>query len=497
MTPAPAGNEWLKTYFKLSDCSFTHSSYIGNNPSLEITTKGNIEQIYGSGYAVKEDTPLAHLEFALKYDDLNLDFLQAVSSKIDQKQISNYINKTPSGRYARKIGFLYEFLTGQELSLQNPISGNYVDLLDPEKYITGAIAKNTKWRINDNLLGTAAYCPIVRKTRNLEALLKKNIKESIEALKKEYPEAIFSRAIQYLYKKETKSSFEIEKEEPTEGRMERFVALLAKAGAQPIDEVLQAESLVRLQNIIVDPRFIANDFRDFQNYVGESLPNGQTLVHYICPPPTNLKAMMEGLRHTAAKTNGVDAGVRAAVIAFGFVFIHPFEDGNGRLHRFLIHDILVHDGIVPQGLIIPVSAHMLNHIRDYHILESYSKPLMQKIKYQLNERGEITVTQAGKIEGYFRYPDLTAQSVYLIETIHATLQQDMPEELLFLLRYDEAKHALQNIVDMPDKEINRMLLFLHQNQGYFPKRRRKEFEKLTDDEIQQMQDAYRTIFEVA
>jgi Fic family protein len=498
MTPAPAGNGWLKNNFKLSDYSFTHSSYIGNNPSMEITTKGNIEQIYGPGYAVKEDTPLAHLEFALKYDDLNLDFLKTVFSKIDQKQISDYIDQTPSGRYARKIGFLYEFLTGQELSLQNTIRGNYVDLLDPEKYITGTIAKNTKWRINDNLLGTAAYCPIVRKTRNLETLLKKNIKESIEALKKEYPESIFSRAIQYLYKKETKSSFEIEKEEPTEGRMERFVALLAKAGAQPIEEVLQAESLVRLQNIIVDPRFTANDFRDFQNYVGESLPNGQTLVHYICPPPTNLKDMMDGLRRTAAKTNGVDAGVRAAVIAFGFVFIHPFEDGNGRLHRFLIHDILVHDGIVSQGLIIPVSAHMLNHIRDYdHILESYSKPLMQKINYQLNEQGEITITQPGKVEGYFRYPDLTAQSVYLIETIHATLQQDMPEELLFLLRYDEAKHALQNIVDMPDKEINRMLLFLHQNHGYFPKRRRKEFEKLTGEEIQQMQDAYRTIFEVA
>jgi len=50
---------------------------------------------------------------------------------------------------------------------------------------------------------------------------------------------------------------------------------------------------------------------------------------------------------------------------------------------------------------------------------------------------------------------------------------------------------------MPDKEINRMLLFLHQNHGHFPKRRRKKFEKLTDDEIQQMQDAYTTIFEVA
>jgi hypothetical protein len=49
MTAAPVGNEW----------------YIGNNPSIEITTKGNIEQIYGPGYAVKEDNPLAHLEFAL------------------------------------------------------------------------------------------------------------------------------------------------------------------------------------------------------------------------------------------------------------------------------------------------------------------------------------------------------------------------------------------------------------------------------------------------
>ncbi len=33
----------------------------------------------------------------------------------------------------------------------------------------------------------------------------------------------------------------------------------------------------------------------------------------------------------------VDAVCAAAAAAFGFVFIHPFEDGNGRIHRFLIH----------------------------------------------------------------------------------------------------------------------------------------------------------------
>jgi len=32
--------------------------------------------------------------------------------------------------------------------------------------------------------------------------------------------------------------------------------------------------------------------------------------------------------------------VRAAVVSFAFVFIHPFMNGNGRLSRFLIHHCL-------------------------------------------------------------------------------------------------------------------------------------------------------------
>lgn len=45
---------------------------------------------------------------------------------------------------------------------------------------------------------------------------------------------------------------------------------------------------------------------------------------------------------------------------------------------------------------------------------------------------------------------------------------------------------------MPDRDINLMIIFLHQNKGIFPKRRRDQFSKLTDDEIQRMQKAYRT-----
>ena len=261
--------------------------------------------------------------------------------------------------------------------------------------------------------------------------------------------------------------------------------------------MLDEHGLIQLQNAIVDPRFAATGFRDFQNYIGQTLPGYKEMIHYICPPPEILRSLMEGLKASAEKTAGTYTEIRAAVIAFGFVFIHPFEDGNGRLHRFLIHDILVHDKIVPQGLIIPVSAHMLNQIRDYDdILENYSKPLMQRIKYNQEADGKIEVTNANEVESYFRYPDLTDHCIYLAETIHATIKDDMPGELLFIQRYDEVRKALQHIVDMPDKDINGMITFLHQNKGVFPKRRRDHFHKLTNDEIDQMQTVFRKIFEM-
>lgn len=86
-----------------------------------------------------------------------------------------------------------------------------------------------------------------------------------------YPQDIFKRATNYLYNKETRSSYEIEKEKPSLDRMEKFVALLVKAGLEPIEKMLEKQRLLQMQNAIVDERFAATDFSDFQNFVGESL----------------------------------------------------------------------------------------------------------------------------------------------------------------------------------------------------------------------------------
>ena len=57
--------------------------------------------------------------------------------------------------------------------------------------------------------------------------------------------------------------------------------------------------------------------------------------------------------------------VAAATLSFGFVFIHPFMDGNGRLHRYLIHHVLAQSGFSPKGMIFPVSSVMNDEIDAY------------------------------------------------------------------------------------------------------------------------------------
>jgi len=498
MEPRPVGGQWLKERYNLVNYTMTHSSYIADNPDMRVTSKGNIEQDYGPKYAVNaENDSLHHIEFYLKYDYLNLDFLQAVFKYIPSADAAAFISESPASKHSRRIGFFYEFLTGNQLTLSRPVSGNYIDLLDADKYVTGRKETSTRWRLNNNLLGTAEYCPVVRKTKELEGMLALDITEKIESLKSDYPEDIFRRATNYLYTKETRSSYEIEKEKPSADRTQKFVAILQMAGTETNAEMLEKKRLVALQNAIVDNRFANTDFRNDQNYVGASLGNGHENFHYICPPPQIAPSLMKGLQALAIKTSDTAAEIRAGLIAFGFVFIHPFDDGNGRLHRFLIHDVLAHDKKVPQGIIIPVSAHMLNNIKEYDtILEKYSRPLMQRIKFTSSDIGKVEITNPKEVEGYFRYPELTDHCVYLLHTIHETVKVDMPKELTFVQRFDEAKKSIQQIVDMPDKQITLMLTFLHQNKGVLPKRRREEFAKLTDDEISRMEQAYRLIYEL-
>ncbi|TAL72535.1 MAG: Fic family protein, partial [Bacteroidetes bacterium] len=466
------GNTWLKQNYQISNIKLLHESYLGTRSKVEVLHDGTIiETFQKAQYTLKVDNPLNHFEFALKYDDIQMNFFQAVLKRIPVKEIVEFIETAQNFKYSRKIGFWYEFLTGKRLPIEDRPNINYVDLIDSKLYFTGVVVKNSRWRINNNLLGDMGFCPTIKKTNGIIKALELDYPEMLRELSRNYSSDILNRANNYLYKKETRSSYQIEKEEPTPERIERFVSLLSNAGKEDISDLLSKESLVMLQNQIVDQRFAATGFRDFQNYIGQTTWNYDEIIHYVCPPPEFLSDLMNDLSNTAIRMEGVNPIVRATAIAFGFVFIHPFEDGNGRIHRFLIHDFLSRDNFLPAGMIIPVSAHMVNNLKQYDdALEAYSKPIMQIIKYTKDKKQKLIVLNASEVEGYYRFPDLTAQTEYLCTVIETAISKDLPNELNFLQNYDEAKELMKQRVDMPDKLIDLFIRFTHQNNGIFPKR---------------------------
>jgi Fic family protein len=202
---------------------------------------------------------------------------------------------------------------------------------------------------------------------------------------------------------------------------------------------------------------------------------------------------MEGLltAHRVMKDGAVPAVVHAAAISYGFVFMHPFEDGNGRIHRFLIHNILLVRGAIPKGLMFPVSAAMLKNPALYdQSLEVFSNPLMRLVEYELDDLGRMTVSdETGRL---YRYIDMTAQAEALYDFVELTIERELVEELDFLVNYDKTRQAIQDIVDMPDRLIDLFIRLSLQNNGRLSERKREShFAFLTDDELADMENAVR------
>mgnify|MGYP006286779371 CR=1 FL=1 len=490
----PAGYQALIDRFDLDTISNWHRSFVATGNFHRIETNTDMtDEIYPAKYW-PGDTLGDHLEFALKYDGTNLAMLAAVFEVAPQKEFQNYVESKPRGKYARRLWFLYEFLTGSMLPLEDLKQGGYIDLLDPEQYVTVSPPRRVRrQKINDNLPGEAGFCPTIRRTDELRGFQVADLTERCRQVVSAYSPELLKRALSYLYTKETKSSFEIEHIKPSSIRTERFIAMLQLAEKE---DFCDKPHLINLQNRIVDPRFKESDYRKVQNYVGESVAWQREKVHFACPKPDDLESLMAGLisAHTRMEEGGVHPVVHAAAIAYGFVFLHPFEDGNGRIHRFLIHNILARQGFTPKGIMFPVSASILKNSGDYDSsLEAFSRPLMALVDYELDEDGRMTVkNDTGR---WYAYIDMTAQAEALFRFIKHTIDTELVEELSFLANYDETRKTIQKTVDMPDRQIDLFIRFCLQNNGRLSARKRgSHYDFLSDDEVASMEKAIQSSY---
>jgi len=494
----PIGYQWLKKCFGVVVMPHWKECYVLERGAQRSVEKdGRTTEFLPAARDPGEEV-FAHLEFALRREGLHLELLRKALPRIPAEEMAAHVTSRPTGRYARVLWWLYETFTGRMLELPDLRMGNYVDLLDPGFYVTGPIRKAKRQRVNVNLLGTLDFSPMVRRG-GLVAWDEEAVRERCEKIVAEYPPEIFQRAVRFLYAKESKSSHEIERETPDHKRAEEFIALLEQAWHR---NFLKKEALVELHRAIVDPRYANRGWRseiNEQAYVGETLAPGIERVHFAAPKPQDLDELMDGFLVMAKQisgrrieiggksvqvTSGVPTLVAAAVVSFVFDFLHPFSDGNGRIHRFLLHHVLARNGFGPDGIILPVSAVILNRPRDYdQALESFSKPLMERVDYTLDERQRMTVTT--DTADFYRYIDCTELTRITLGFIRETIESELPAELRFLVHHDEVRRRMRDIVELPNRVADLFVSLCRQNAGSLSKRKRElpEFVHLTDAEI--------------
>lgn len=466
------------------------TSVVGPGARKTVIENGRIVEKYASGY-MPEDTLIGHLRFALRYEPVHLGVLLAAFKMTAAAHgIETWVRGEPTGAYARRAWFLYEWLTGTRLNLPDAGVVTYVDALDRDLHITAKGIQSRRHKVIDNILGRPGFAPIVRRTERLSGFMTQAIDAEARAMVSKCDPTVLARAVNYLYTKETKSSFAIENETATGKRAERFVAALQSASSfEPTDP----KSLVALQNVIVDPRYAALGFRDFQNFVGETVGGYREHVHFICPRPQDVGSLMSDWAQMAERLKGAaDPVIAAALVAFGFVFIHPFEDGNGRIHRFLIHQVLSAEGFTPPNVLFPISAAIVRDRRAYNqVLETFSKEIQTYIEWHWTANKEIKVDN--DTADLYRYFDATQLAEFLYEKAAETVRKDLKEELGFVAIYDGAMAAVQDIVDMPDKRASLLVRICMQNGGKLSKSKRGEFKELSDAEVAAIETAVQAV----
>jgi hypothetical protein len=424
------GYEYLRQKMNLSALALKCPALV--KPVTRITNINDCLSV-PKNMAPADGAYLDHVLFALKHEGTNLAVLAQALPQIPAEHLLTELRRAPNGGYIRKAAFLWETFAGRELEAAPTAGGAVVPLFDPDRYYTGPSVRNARWRVDFNGLGSMRYCATVARTPTLSQLLDSDVLTRAREFIASLPAEMQDRALSWAYLHETQDSFAIEREAPSEDKAQRFVKLLRQAHERhPLSE----DYLVGLQNICVtNPLDQAASYRSEQNHLQSGL-RGAIGVTYVPPPPDMLTGLMaEWLEFANAAPTEVNPIIAASIISFGFVFLHPFMDGNGRLSRFLIHHALCSSGKLENGLLLPVSIAMKRQEQAYlEALQDFSKPVRERwqvrwldgMKYDFEFQGDVSI---------YQFWDATLAVEFIARMADLALEVELRQETLFLQRY--------------------------------------------------------------
>lgn len=181
----------------------------------------------------------------------------------------------------------------------------------------------------------------------------------------------------------------------------------------------------------------------------------------------------------------VDPIVVASIVSFGFVFIHPFMDGNGRLSRFLFHQVLCKTGALANGLVLPVSTVMHKHKNEADYLEAlkdYSAriPEFWDVEEVLDNQFELTFNGD---ESIYCYWDGTRCCEFMAECAESAIEKHLKEETIYLNRYDEIYRRINERFDVASKDLATLVMLCMEQKGRVSEKRWKQYRYSVPQEV--------------
>lgn len=489
------GHRWLADRYGVSTVQALRTDSVIARTRATARENGYVHEEYPPATRPPE-TLAGHLTFALKHEGVHLEFLSRLFDTVPVAELEAWVAAEPTGQYARRAGFFYEYLTGRQLDFPGVVAGNYVMALDSAAYVTASQpVNNPRWRVRDNLPGSRHYCPMVLRTARVQQAEQYDCARHLADLETEFGADILQRSAVWLIIKESRASFAIEHEEQHLDRVRRFAAAMERWCGR-YDDPLSEAALTELQARILGLRATRYGVRRSPVFIGE-VDGFTQVVHYIAPHWNDAPLLLSGLRDCARRTVGVSPLVRAALLSFGFVYIHPMSDGNGRISRFLINDVLRRDGAVPEPFILPVSATITSSVvnrRGYdQVLELFSQPFMRRYadawRFGPEQVGDDGVHFNLEFDAWqdalpaWRYPDMTDHVEYVAGIVRATIEQEMRKEAGYLRNLRLARERVKQVIEGPDSDIDRIIRSVRENGGRISNKLLEEIPALADERV--------------
>lgn len=436
---------------------------------------------------------LDHVLFALKHETIQLPILHEALKQVPGDELMQSLAAQRTGGYLRKAAYLWEKANGQALVMPwDTTGGNYLDIFDRSSYYSGPHwERSQKYRINFNGIGPYEFCPVVKRDAALEqrghAVLERLRAWTTNPANAE----ILDRVMNWAYLSETRDSYAIENEAPSPDKERAFLqAMEHLRDRTPLSE----DYLAELQNVVITNDLkLEHAFRGRQNWLQRG-GHGALAVRYVPPPPEVLGSLMDGLMRMAnAREGDVPPLVKAALVSFGFVFLHPFMDGNGRLSRLLAHHSLNFNEVLPtiggNPAILPLSVAMKRQEKDYlAALEAFSRPARQlwDVTYIADNEFVFDFKSSPLVYAHWHADAVTA---FVTGCAERALEQSLFDETTFIQAYDQAYEQIDKEFDLPNRTINLLIQWIRQNNGRMPERRRNAAELilLKSEEIERIE----------